>query len=341
MKVTTLSLACVVLLAFEMIARAQENAGTMAVNQAILNQQNTILLHQKLAEAKVLLQQGDVAGAAKLYQQSFDYTQQIGSGIDAETAQTKAGLAATRLSLARDAQSRGDYREADNQVKQVLHADPKNPAALAFKKQNDQMLAVNKGRIPDAATVDEIPLILNQKTDAGTLVQDGKLLYEAGKLEEAEAKLNQALKLDPGNSGAYTYLALIKQSRLWRETVQHSVDTQERMTQVEKQWVLPTSKVSLPIPNPYATNTLTYTGPGRQIILDKLNRIRLENVNYDGVPLSEVLRQLSEKSRLADPDRRGINFLINPNPDLSGQPLASTTAGLGGYGGPPVGGCCT
>ncbi len=29
--------------------------------------------------------------------------------------------------------------------------------------------------------------------------------------------------------------------------------------------------------------------------MDKLNRIRLEQVNYDGLPLSEVLRQLSEK----------------------------------------------
>ncbi len=115
-----------------------------------------------------------------------------------------------------------------------------------------------------------------QKTDAGTLVQDGKLLYEMGKLDEAEVKLSQALKLDPDNAAAYYYMNLIQQAKYARESTQHTVDTQDRMAQVEKQWVLPTSKASLPVPNPYATNKLIYTGPGRQAIIDKLDRIRLD-----------------------------------------------------------------
>ena len=129
MKAITPFFACAVLLALNLTAFAQGSAGTMAVQQAILNQQSTILLHQKLADAKAALLHNDTAGAAKLYQEAFNYTQQIGSGIEAETAQTKAGLATTRLALARTAQSRGDYREADAQVKQVLRADPRNAAA--------------------------------------------------------------------------------------------------------------------------------------------------------------------------------------------------------------------
>ncbi len=335
MKAFTISLACAVLLALESNATAQNSAKDDAVRQAILNQQSTILLRQKLVEAKAAMQRNDTAGAAKLYQEAFKYTKEIGSGIDAETAQTKAGLATTRLALARAAQSRGDYREAGVQIAQVLNADPKNVQGIALKKQNDQMLAAMQGHIPSAATVALIPDIMKEKVNAGTLVQDGKLLYEAGKLEEAELKLKEGLKLDPDNSGAYTYLNLIKQSKLLRESAQHAVDTQDRMASVEKQWVLPKPTVTLaPYGNPYATNTMIYTGPGRQMIVEKLNRIRLESVTYDGVPLSEVLRQLSEKSRLADPDRKGINFLINPNPDQSGQAIAAPTGGFGGIGGP-------
>src|ERR1019366_9749917 len=99
-------------------------------------------------------------------------------------------------------------------------------------------------------------------------------------------------------------------------------DTQERMEHVEKQWILPKNSANLPsIANPYATNTLIFTGPGRQAIVAKLDRIHLDNVTYDGLPLNEVLKQLSEQSKLRDPDRKGINFLINNNPDLSGQPV--------------------
>ncbi len=54
---------------------------------------------------------------------------------------------------------------------------------------------------------------LENKSKAGSLVQDGKLLYEMGKFEDAEAKLNAALVLNPDNQAAHYYLALIEQSR--------------------------------------------------------------------------------------------------------------------------------
>ena len=335
-KAALFTLGLAALLALPATMTAQDNAVTLAVNQAVLNQANTIVLQGKLSDAKAMAQRGDILGAAKQYQESLALAQQIGSGIDAETAQAVAGVVSTRLALARQAQSRGDLIEADTQINQVLKADPKNNAAIAFKKQNDQMLVAMKPHMPDAETIEKIPQAVAQKTAASILMQDGKLFYEMGKLDEAEAKLAQALKLDPDNSGASYYFNLIKQARLSRDSAQHMLSTQTRMEQVEKQWVLPTSTAVLPVPNPYATNKLIYTGPGRQAIVDKLNRIHLDNVAYDGVPLSEVLRQLSEKVRLSDPERKGINFIINPNQDQSGAAVAAPTAGFGGPGFPGI-----
>jgi len=48
-------------------------------------------------------------------------------------------------------------------------------------------------------------------------------------------------------------------------------------------------------------------------IASKLERIVLDEVKFDGVPLPEVLRFLDEESRKRDPETKGINFLINPN----------------------------
>ena len=56
-------------------------------------------------------------------------------------------------------------------------------------------------------------------------------------------------------------------------------------------------------------NPRTKKGP----IAPKLEKIVLDEVMFDGVPLAEVLRFLDEESRKRDPDKKGINFLINPN----------------------------
>ena len=125
------------------------------------------------------------------------------------------------------------YREADTEIIRVLKVDPQNAAALAFKKQNDQMIAAMNGQMPDEATVQQAQFIANDKTDAGTLVRDGKLLYEMGKFEEAEAKLKEALRLDQVNQGAFYYLNLIKQGVYSRRTNQ-DVDTESRMEEVKK-----------------------------------------------------------------------------------------------------------
>jgi hypothetical protein len=337
-KAVSISLGLILLLAGAAMLPAQNSPTEEAVKEAVKRQADTITLRNKLVEARNVEGRGDVVQAAKLYQEAEALVDQIGSGIDAEKAQTLAGLTATRLTLARQAQSRGDLYEADTQVNQVLKADPQNAPALAFQKGNEQMEEALKGKLPSTQVVEQVPIIANEKTEAGTLVQDGKLLYEMGKLEEADAKLSEALKLDPDNAGAYYYLNIIKQAKYGRTAMQHTVDTQTRITDVEKQWVLPTTHNLPAIANPYARNTLIYTGPGRQSIVDKLDRIRLDNVTYgdqsSGLPLSEVLRDLTEKVRLRDPDKKGINFLINPNTDNSGPAIASAAnPGFPGAGG--------
>jgi hypothetical protein len=57
----------------------------------------------------------------------------------------------------------------------------------------------------------------------------------------------------------------------------------------------------------------------------KLKHIILDNVQFDGLPLPEVLRSLSEQSSKRDPSKVGINFLLNPNTGTQ----VTTTSGYG------------
>ncbi|HEX9045574.1 MAG TPA: hypothetical protein VF988_00990, partial [Verrucomicrobiae bacterium] len=57
---------------------------------------------------------------------------------------------------------------------------------------------------------------------------------------------------------------------------------------------------------------------GREEITNKLNHIRLDVFGpYDAVPLSELVKNLAMEARKRDPDKKGINFVINPNPPVS------------------------
>jgi tetratricopeptide (TPR) repeat protein len=338
-------------------AFAQDNAAINAAdNEAVIRQANVILLRQKLADAKAASLHGDRISAAKLYTESCTLAETIGSGAPEETVQSVAGLTAVRLDLARDAQGHGDLHEANIQVTQILNAEnklkvnPNGEVVLAFKKHNDELLVMYKGRMPDTETLDKVPQLASQKVAASTLIQDAKVYYEAGEFNQAELKLNQAVAMDPDNTTASYYLNLIQQEKIKRDSVWHNTDTGVRMERVERQWILPKSTANLPVPNAYATNNLVFTGPGRQAIMTKLDKIHLETVSFDGLPLNEVLKQLTAQCKLRDPERIGINFLINNNPDLSGQPIAAPAAignvgiggngagGMGGMGGIPGGG---
>ena len=56
---------------------------------------------------------------------------------------------------------------------------------------------------------------------------------------------------------------------------------------------------------------LVHTSPARQALVKKLDRIRLDTIAYDGVPLGEVVRQLSKETKLRAADGKGINFMVN------------------------------
>src|SRR5208283_4516620 len=113
-------------------------------------------------------------------------------------------------------------------------------------------------------------------------VQEGKLLYEMGKLDESEKILVQVLKEDPSNKAARYYLDLIKEARFSARTY----------------GVLPISNAMAATNQVYAT--------GRQEILAKLNRIHLDEVSFD-LPLSEAVNLLRAESKKRDPDGVGVN----------------------------------
>ncbi len=58
----------------------------------------------------------------------------------------------------------------------------------------------------------------------------------------------------------------------------------------------------------------TVTNRERSAITTKLGTIRFDSINYQDMPLSEVARMLRAETIKRDPEKKGINFMLNPNP---------------------------
>jgi hypothetical protein len=65
---------------------------------------------------------------------------------------------------------------------------------------------------------------------------------------------------------------------------------------------------------------------GRQLLLRKLDSIRLPEVQFDGLTLAEVVDYLREELRKRDPEKQGANFLFT-GPAAAPRDLTQTTAG--------------
>jgi len=329
-----LSFGFALLVASSAIVLAQDTPTDTAVRQAVVNQANTIVLHQKLASAQEAQQRGNLPLAAKFYEEAWKLVQSIGpNNLGPETQATVQGLSGVSLALAKDAQRRHDWREADIRITRALKVDPKNPEALEMKRANDKILLETRGTYPSPELVEQVPAWQNDHVANETKVQNAKLLFENGKYDEAEVILKQVLDAEPGNYPASYYSSLIKERRDANATMGRAIQTKERILQVEKAWEVPTSRERLPVPNPYASTNLVYTSQDRQAILNKLDRIKLDSIQYDGLPLSEVIRSLSEECKRRDFDKQGINFFIAPNADTA---AVAVSAVPGAFGGPAV-----
>lgn len=285
----------------------------LASDEAIHRQEETIRLRRTLVEAQSARQRGDILGAHKLYERCYQFVQDIGpGGIEPEAQQTIIGLSDVLIILAHEDQKHQDYKAADEKFARILVVDPKNQAAIQGRQDNSRRLQAQAGTIPSQETIQRIPEFRKEQVNVGTLVHDGKLLYEAGHFDEAEVKLKQAYALDPGSVAAFQYLQAIQQRRLADANRKTELASVASLEHVQKEWIRDRSNGELtPRPNMFNRTNLIYTSERRQVLTSKLDRIRIDSVKYDDLPLTEVINNLSELARQRDPDKLGINFYVD------------------------------
>jgi len=162
---------------------------------------------------------------------------------------------------------------------------------------------------------EEARVLSDNKVRIARLVEEGRRLRVAQRLQEAEAYFREANKLDPSDKSVdraleevQELITLIDYRQLYAEQELH---------QSASSFTNPTGK--LPPPNPYVrTQVAVAPAKARVRIEEMLDKVVLKELYFDGLPLSKVTRFLEEESIKQDPEKRGVNFIINSN--LDNQP---------------------
>ncbi|HEU6447412.1 MAG TPA: M56 family metallopeptidase [Verrucomicrobiae bacterium] len=115
--------------------------------------------------------------------------------------------------------------------------------------------------------------VFQRDLESEKLAQDGKVLYEMGKLDEAEIRLKAAIAANPENQTAQYYLRLIH-------------------------------------PAPGLPKTVYFAAVGRRRIVEQLDQIRLNHFGpFVGTSLSEVIRQLNDSAKSSGAE---FSILVSP-----------------------------
>jgi type II secretory pathway component GspD/PulD (secretin)/tetratricopeptide (TPR) repeat protein len=323
------SLCLSALLTFSLVsAQAQNDAPAVAADVAVRMQERVINARTRLAEAKVAEARKEILAASQQYNKALELVQGIGPSADPERNEAVAGLSRTTLQLADQAMKRGDFDDAKLHIDRVLKVDPNNRLARQMRVENGRLTEENKGLTPNKEALDTIAVTETNRIKAAKLVQDGKLYYETGRLKEADEALRRALRIQPNNQGAHYYLDLVNAQTYATEARLREINGKKLLMEVEQAWSDPVKRSSLDVPNAYARTNSPYSNDKRQALYQKLRSIRLNEWGpIDNLPLSEVIRSISDEARRRDiavPGRSpGINFIISGNADTAGGAAAA------------------
>lgn len=309
------------------MAALPANNGTNE-NQAFaeLIQENVVVARLRIQQSAQKEKDGDLNGAAALLEEALDRfdRDKVAEFVPAEVIGAVAtNLSRVRLGQATQAIKQKEFKPALILVEMLLAALPEAESmgiyrakAADFRRQVEKAEADYLARTPSHDTRARLSELSSRKQSVEKMLLDGRFLYEARELDEADELFREVAKLDPRNDQAYHYLHLIQKIRSQDAELRRQQSFIDRVEQVNKAWLPPYKQKSLPIPNPYyrgksGMDAAPQSGMGRSSIMQKLQSIRVPEIKpLDGFAMAEVVDMLDAAVRAADPDKQGVNFQI-------------------------------
>lgn len=217
------------------------------------------------------------------------------------------------VALAQQYRRTGRYDQARNILDALLLRDPANLAATKQLEYLDDPIRTNPSLTYEhSKNVDQVRRHLYK----------GEGFYNLGQYNEAEEEFRKVLQIDSYNKAARRWMEKVAatKSDYYRAAYDHT--RAELLKEVDRAWET-TVPPEMPDFGPGQISTAEATGV--QYIQQKLNNIIIPVVDFEDYTVQEALDLLRLRAREADPDRKGINFIIR-DPGVGGDSIGGADA---------------
>jgi general secretion pathway protein D len=302
---------------------SQDMAEGLADREKITRLESKMLLSQTLSEAEKLVQAGEFQNARKRYEDVIEKTKVDGPNADLNQAAREqlAGL----ISIQSDkAVAAGEKEKARSLAEEALNIDPNNETLRLKAAKTRQMALSTREKYPDNSVANDE---LQQRVDRiRRLVYEGDSYVNTGQYARAEGSFNEILRIDPYNTVAISRLKKIAKLKYGPASLRKEAFKEEALVDVLRSWNM---RPQLQDQNRPALASTTFEPTNVTKIYDKLESIRIPELNFTDVDVAEAVNYLQLQSKALDPEGEGINFVLKAEPtQIQGGEDAAPTAPL-------------
>ena len=288
--------------------------------QEIIRRQEVLFrADESLRAARTAELAADYPEARKDYLFSVEAFGSVSRSTDSYSKSAE-GLARVDFLLYDDALKIGDTARAKRLIDEVVKYNPNDQVALDKQAATDRAIA-NPNDTSLLGNPAVTPGFVKRVDEVQQLFAEAEQFKRTGQWEEATARLKRILGIDPYNIAATKQLELIDEQKLAYDERARLEMRDERLRQVEEKWYEPiTNKDITPTAQEGQTPISAHTNFGLD---QKLKDIYL-SLDFNNATIEEATNFLSIESKRLDPEKKGVNFIIQPEASTSAKPVSIT-----------------
>ena len=230
------------------------------------------------------------------------------------------GLTRVDFQLYDDALKVGDTARAKLLMDEVVKYNPNNQPA------QEKLAAINRALAdPNDTTQLGNPAItpgfVNKVNEVQQLFAEAEQFRRTGQWDEADARLKRILGIDPYNIAATKQLERIDAEKNKYDDQARLETRDERLRQVEEKWYQPITNKDTPSSAQEGQPSIVRN---TNFSLDQKLKDIFLSLDFNNATIEEATNFLSIESKRLDPDKKGVNFIIQPEASSTAKPVSVT-----------------
>ncbi len=246
--------------------------------------------------------------------------------------------------LAQGYASRAEQQLSRNELKGARESIARAQSAGADVTQLERKLVAAEKRDAEIKSrpvpVSKRPEVIAHQKSVAELIREGRQYFDVRDYNAAEAVFERVLLQDEYNLDAMRFLRRIDEVRYKIRSQEREATAAEMMQKVRDGWNSPVRSDAV-LPQSVVNRGAVETQSSAQKLQEKMEKIIIPSIEFRQANISDVINFLVEASIAGDPEKAGVNIILNLNtpggsaasaPSPVAAPAPSDDFGFGDFG---------